>query len=60
MYIDASCVHVTCVADAAESGEERARADILARFELPNFGLVTTSTYPTDFAQLSKNQCPES
>ena len=24
MYIDASCVHVTCVADAVESGEDRA------------------------------------
>ena len=35
-------------------------SDILTRFELPNFGLVTIPTYPTDFAQLSKDQCPES
>ena len=38
-------------------------SDILTRFELPNFGnfgLVAIPTYPTDFAQLSKDQCPES
>ena len=34
--------------------------EILLRFDLPSFGRVTTPTYPTDFSQLSKDQCPES
>ena len=29
-------------------------SDILTRFELPNFGLVTIPTYPTDFAHRIK------
>ena len=27
---------------------------------MPHFGLVTIPTYPTDFAHLSKDHCPES
>ena len=34
--------------------------EILLQFDLPSFGRVTTPTYPTDFSQLSKDQCPES
>ena len=34
--------------------------EILLQFDLPSFGRVTTPTYPTNFSQLAKDQCPES
>ena len=33
--------------------------EVLSRFDLPSFGVVTTPTYPTDFNRLSTDQCPE-